>query len=146
MIPRILVIVCAVFVFATIGYSAAVLVPRVDAARSEKDSAERRVPKMPPATSWSSMSPAEQARFRDLQEAAAAEQKEASEAYDRYSDLRGRREDYTIIAAIVAGVALLLSIGASWKKKKGILIVGVLTAVVGVIGHLGITMAQDGHL
>ena len=146
MVLRILVIVCAVFVVATIGYSAAVLVPRVDAAKSEKESAERRVPRMPDASSWSSMSPAEQARFRDLQEMAATEQREASKVADRYLDLRSRREEYTIIAALVGGVTLILSIVASWKRKKGILILGIVTALIGVVGHLGITMAQDGHL
>lgn len=146
MVLRILVIVCAVFVVSAIGYSAAVLVPRVDAAKSEKESAERRVPRMPDSGSWSSMSPAEQARFRDLQEMAAAEAREASKVSDRYLDLRSRREEYTIIAALVAGVALILSIAASWKKKKGILVLGIVTALIGVVGHLGITMAQDGHL
>jgi hypothetical protein len=146
LVLRILVILCAVFVVSTLGYGAAVLMPKVDSAKSESESAERRVPKMPPATSWSDMSPAEQARFRDLQEMAAAEQREASKASDRYLDLRSRREDYTIIAMLVGGLGFLLSIAASWNKKKGILVLGIATAVIGVVGHLGITMAQDGHL
>jgi hypothetical protein len=143
---RVLVFLCAAFVFATLAYGAAVLMPKVESAKSEEETAKRRVPKMPDAASWSSMSPAERARFQSLQATVAEEQRKADAAFDRYSDLRGRREEYTIIAMLVGGVGFLLSIAASWKKKKGILVLGIATAVIGVVGHLGITMAQDGHL
>lgn len=139
-----IVIFLAVFAFATIGYNAAVNLPKAKEARSETYGVPGPPPRRGPDFS---MSEAERKAQWDHDARIAEEyRKKRDEAEKRYDKARERRDLYSASATGVGVLAFLLSIAATRKKPKGLLVIGALTAVLSGLAWVAITIASDGHL
>ncbi len=141
---RAIVIFLAIFAFATVGYNAAVNLPKAKEARSET----YQIPSPPPPRAPDfSLSDAEKRAQWDQDARIAAEYNKKRDAVnERYDKIRNKRDMYSASATGIGVLAFLLSIAATWKKPKGLLVLGAMTAVLSGIAWVAITIASDGHL
>jgi hypothetical protein len=140
-----LVVLLAAFAFATIGFNVVVNLPRVSSAKAEFD----RLPNLPPPLNDVDfrMSDAERNAMWDRQRRLSEEYgRKRDEVSERYFELRDRRDLYSAGATGAGVLAFLLSIAATWKRAKGLLVFGGLTAALTGVAWVAVTMASDGHL
>ena len=139
-----LVIFLAVFAFATIGYNAALIYPKVVSAKAEVD----RIPTPPPSRALDAMMSAGERQAQWAHERRVSEElnEKRTRAFDRYAEVRDRRDMYSASATGIGLLAFFLSIAATWKKPKGLLVLGTLTAVASGAAWVALTIGSDGHL
>ena len=144
MVLKALVIFLAVFAFATVGYNAAVNMPKSKDLRAEAD----RIPAPPPnrAPDFSMSEAQRDAQWAHDARIAGEYNKKRDAANERYYEARNRRDMYSASATGIGVLAFLLSIAATWKKPKGLLVLGAVTAVLSGIAWVAITIGADGHL
>jgi len=139
-----LVILLSVFAFATIGYNAAVNMPKSEQLRREAEA----IPSPPSSRALDPMLSATERKALWLRETNIVEEynRKKDQANERFYEVRDRRDLYSASATGIGILTLLLSIVATSKQKKGLLVLGALTAVLSGLAWVVITISADGHL